>query len=443
MLHGEHPGHGGRTRGPAHHAGRHAHGLSEPRPAEQDPRRLAGDQQRRGGVQHDQGARAGVPLRAEEDLVDALGLVDVFVDRGDPLDRLVARHQARVRAAAGAHRLGKVERLHAVAVEVDGRQLVTELGGRLQVGQSAAAHRETLKHVRGAGAGAEDPAVGAAERQAELGSAPGQHEGRRRGRQRALHEVLVQEDPPAVAAGSSRTEQGDGLIVLDEDAGPPEHTQRALVDGGHGGRHRGGLRQLGAEAHAHSSAENPSTSASMRAASSSGSGAGWCVSSSWRALRRAFSLRSSPPSSCQRTCPWRLMIVGPPLRLAHVLRRVPVGEEVAAGADVADHVDGERLGGDLDAGEELAVHGQELVRQHDQLQRSGHAEVEVPEVVVQVGPDGQAEKGQFGRLHARLRVDHLRVGGAGVAPVGQVEPARQLDSADVAHEVLGRVVGAL
>ena len=63
--------------------------------------------------------------------------------------------------------------------------------------------------------------------------------------------------------------------------------------------------------------------------------------------------------------------------------------------------------------------------------------------MVQVGAGRQAEEGQLRRLHARLRVDHLRVGGAGVAPVGQVEPARQLHRADVAHQVLGRVVGGL
>ena len=88
------------------------------------------------GVEDDEGARALVPVRAEEDLVDALGVVDVLVDRGDPLDGLVARDQARVRAAAGADVLGQVERLHAVAVEVDGRQLVAELGRRVQVGQA-------------------------------------------------------------------------------------------------------------------------------------------------------------------------------------------------------------------------------------------------------------------------------------------------------------------
>ena len=45
----------------------------------------------------------------------------------------------------------------------------------------------------------------------------------------------------------------------------------------------------------------------------------------------------------------------PPLRLAHVLGGVAVGEEVAAGADVADDVDRQRLRRHLDAGEELAV----------------------------------------------------------------------------------------
>ena len=208
--------------------------------------------------------------------------------------------QAGVRAAPRAHLLGQVERLHAVAVEVDRRQLVAEPGRRLEVGQRAGAHRAPLEHVGGAGARAEDAAVGAAERQAELGAAAGEHERRRRGGQRRCTTSSVEVDAAAVAARAARAEQGDGLVVLHEDAGPLEHAQRALVDGGDRGRFREARRR---PAHRQAPGVNPATSASMRAASSAGSGAGWCVSSSLRALRRAFSLRSSPPSSCQRTWP--------------------------------------------------------------------------------------------------------------------------------------------
>ena len=109
----------------------------------------------------------------------------------------------------------------------------------------------------------------------------------------------VEEHAAAVAARPAAREQCDGLIVLHDHAGPLEHAQRALVDGGHRGR----LRELGAEAHRHASGVNPATSASMRAATSAGSGAGWCVSSSLRALRRAFSFRSSPPSSASARGP--------------------------------------------------------------------------------------------------------------------------------------------
>ncbi len=297
MLHGEHAGERRRPGGAAHDAGGHARGLAQPGPAHQDARILRGELQRGGRVEDDEGARPLVPGRAEQDLVDALGVVDVLVDRGDPLDGLVAQRQTGVRAAPRAHGLGEVQRLHAVAVEVDRRQLVAETGRRLEIVQRAGAHGASLDHVGRAGSRAEDAAVGAAERQAELGAAAGQHERRRRGGERRLHCAGGQVDAAAVAARSARAEQGDGLVVLHEDAGPLEHAQRALVDGGDRGR----LRKLGAEAHRQPSGVNPSTSASMRADSSAGSGAGWCVSSSVRALRRAFSARSSPPSSCQRT----------------------------------------------------------------------------------------------------------------------------------------------
>ena len=48
----------------------------------------------------------------------------------------------------------------------------------------------------------------------------------------ALHLVLGEVHAAAVAADAAGAEQRDGLVVLDEHAGPLEHAQRALVDGG-------------------------------------------------------------------------------------------------------------------------------------------------------------------------------------------------------------------
>ena len=109
VLDDERAGRRGRAGGPAHHARGHARRLAEPRPAHEQARRLAGELQRRVGVQDDQGARAARPLRAVQDLVERHRHVEVVVHAGDPLDRLVAQRQTRVGAAARAQLLGQID----------------------------------------------------------------------------------------------------------------------------------------------------------------------------------------------------------------------------------------------------------------------------------------------------------------------------------------------
>ena len=307
VLHDEHTGERRRSGRAPHDAGGHAGRLAQPGPAHEDARVLRGELQRRGRVEDDEGARPLVPVRAEQDLVDALGVVDVLVDRGDPLDGLVAQRETGVRAAPRAHGLGEVERLHAVAVEVDRRQLVAEPGGRLEVVQRAGAHARAPRPCR-------------------RRRSPSRRRGRRRrraegrargGGRRARTRRARRRAPPAPRRRSGRRGGRRSALRASGAGRRPRRPRRGRRSArARAARSRGRRRSRPLpEARAPKlivspPGVNPSTSASMRAASSAGSGAGSWVSSSLRALRRAFSARSSPPSSCQRTWPWRLMIVG-------------------------------------------------------------------------------------------------------------------------------------
>ncbi|OPZ44268.1 MAG: hypothetical protein BWY94_01716 [Actinobacteria bacterium ADurb.BinA094] len=257
VLHDEHPGRSRRAGRPAHDAGGRADRLTEARPAQRDARRLAGELQRSGGVEHDQRPRLLVPTGAEQDLVDAFRHVQILIRRRDPLDRLVAGEQARQRPSPRAFALGKIERLHAVAVQVDGGKHMSKLGGRLEIGESAGAKDRTgdatLQHVRGARPGAEHAPVGSTQGQSELGATTGQHERRRRRLQSTPHLLLRRVHPAAVAAHPPGAEQRDGLVVLHDDTGPLQHAQGTLVHDGHGG----GLHDVVADDHVTSPARTP------------------------------------------------------------------------------------------------------------------------------------------------------------------------------------------
>ena len=129
-----------------------------------------------------------------------------------------------------------------------------------------------------------------------------------------------------------------------------------------------------------------------------------------RALRRAFSRRSSPPSSAQRSWPWRLMIVGRHCALRTCLAVCGRRGSRRRGRPRAITSTAERLRRSTSMpARELAVQRDELVDDDDQLERrrSGRSRGSRRRGSGWSRPPWPAGCSSRG-LHAGLGVDHLR-----------------------------------
>ena len=289
------------------------------------------------------------PVRAPQDLVDAPPRRRGRRPRhGDPLDALVAGREPCVRAAARALVLGQVERFDGVGRgSRRSSESVRDPGDVLGVGQPARrapcrrrARRPAPTRCR--------CTVGPLHRRRGRAPASG-----RRGRTRegaaasaaCTAPSRIQTRRPSVRAPRAN-EQRDRLVVLDEHAGALQHAERlrsasASMSAGVNISSEPVVRAAPrGPRRSRRPGSKPSTTASMRAATSAGERRWFVLRQELRrALRRAFSRRmSSPPSSCQRTRPCTVDDGRAPLGGAHVPLGVLVAEEVAAGADLAHHV---------------------------------------------------------------------------------------------------------
>ena len=117
---------------------------------------------------------------------------------------------------------------------------------------------------------------------------------------------------------------------------------------------------------------------------------------------------------------------------------VVLGQVIAAGAHLLNHLPGQGVGIDGDSAHEAFGHADDFVAQGHLMHRAGHAMIHIAHVVDEVQTAQSLGQRVESGLQAGLGVEQLRIGGTGQTPGGQAEGLGHLGVGDQPQAFFGR-----